>query len=252
MGVAGELYVAGTGLARGYLGRPGLTAERFVADPYGAGAGGADVPHGGPGALARGGRAGVPGPGDQQVKIRGFRIEPGEIEAVLRTHERVQDALVTAQGRGSEKQLLGYVIQPPPGGGGEARAAHIAHWQQLYDSTVYARDREGSDDFDIVGWNSSYTGAPIAAEEMRIWVEETVARLRALQPRQVLEIGCGTGLLLTRLAGACESYLGLDFSEVVLTRLGDTWRVGRSWGTWCCARGWRMSCRFWGRTVWTW
>ena len=55
---------------------------------------------------------------------------------------------------------------------------------------------------------------------MRLWVEETVAHLRALQPNRVLEIGCGTGLLLTRLAVGCESYLGLDFSAQVLAQLG--------------------------------
>ena len=77
------MYVGGDGLARGYLGRPGLTADRFVADPFGA-PGAAAVPHRRPGALARRtatleylGRA------DHQVKIRGFRIELGEIEAAL-------------------------------------------------------------------------------------------------------------------------------------------------------------------------
>src|SRR5262245_833917 len=73
----------------------------------------------------------------------------------------------------------------------------------------------------FVGWDSSYTGEMIVAEEMRIWLEETVARLRLLKPRRVLDIGCGTGLLLSRLAGECESYQGVDFSAEVLSSLNS-------------------------------
>ena len=70
--------------------------------------------------------------------------------------------------------------------------------------------------FDTQGWNSSYTGRPIPAVEMREWVERTVERILALRPRRVLEIGCGTGLLLFRVAPHCELYRATDFSRGVL------------------------------------
>src|SRR3954462_15541932 len=70
----------------------------------------------------------------------------------------------------------------------------------------------------VKGWDSTYTGQPIPAEEMREWVEGTVERLLALEHRRVLEVGCDSGLLLFRVAPHAERYRGVDFSPVALAR----------------------------------
>ncbi|MFB6392425.1 amino acid adenylation domain-containing protein [Polymorphospora lycopeni] len=116
-GVVGEIYIGGAGLGQGYAGAPGLTADRFVPDPFTAG--GRLYRSGDLGRWLPNGRIEPLGRVDRQVKVRGFRVETAEVEAVLRGHPEVVDAVVTTSTGPDGARLVGYVVtgatEPPAG-----------------------------------------------------------------------------------------------------------------------------------------
>lgn len=234
VGVSGELYIGGDGLARGYLRRPDLTSERFVPHPWSTEPGARLYKTGD---LARQRPDGVIeflGRRDQQVKIRGFRVELGEIETILNQHPAVRESVALLRddtfndgsGETGQKRLIAYVVPDVAALQAQSQAMaaeeplssqHVNHWQMIFDEHIYGQAQTPQDPtFHIAGWNSSVSGLPFSAQEMHIWLDDTIATIRSLHPRRVLEIGCGTGLLLFRIAPLCERYHGTDISRTSL------------------------------------
>ncbi|TMC16603.1 MAG: amino acid adenylation domain-containing protein, partial [Chloroflexi bacterium] len=211
IGVTAELYIGGVGLARGYARRPDLTAEKFIPDPFVA------AQFIAPGAQCLGRM-------DLQVKVRGYRIELGEIEAVLRQQSAVREAVVITREDEQSTHLVAYLV--PDLANAEASnqdlLAHLAqerlaYWQRVYEETYEQESLQQDATYNFASWNSSYTGQPMPVEQMQSWLTDTLALIKTYHPQHLLEIGCGTGLLLWRLAPLCQHYYGTDFSASALS-----------------------------------
>ncbi|MCX5205673.1 amino acid adenylation domain-containing protein [Streptomyces sp. NBC_00237] len=196
-GETGEVCVAGAGLAQGYAADTELTASRFVALPsdgrrrmYRTGDLGRFDGHG---------RLELLGRKDAQVKVRGFRVEPEGVGRVLQDMPGVRDATVGVH----EGRLVAHVV-PRWDEQSAARQLHET-WDELFSSLDFRDER--------AGWTSSYTGAQLPDAEMDEWIDATVRLATETgRPSSLLDLGCGSGMILTRLAGTAARVVGVDVS----------------------------------------
>ncbi len=229
IGVSGELFLGGAGLARGYLGRPELTAKRFVPEPFG-GFGGSRLYHTGDRARWRSdGALELLGRMDHQVKVRGFRIELGEIEAVLAGHPAVREAAVTAPATpadaSGDRRLVAYVSATEGGGPLDAAALGVylgsrlpsfmvpSMWVEL---AALPRTRTGKVDRQALpvpgemATGAAYEAPRTATEEMLagIW-GDLLRRERVGAHDNFFALG-GHSLLATRVVSRLRDRLGVE------------------------------------------
>ncbi|AFZ01580.1 non-ribosomal peptide synthetase [Calothrix sp. PCC 6303] len=219
IGIPGEIYIGGINLAQGYLNRPELTNEKFILNPFETLKSTCLYKTGDIARYLADGNLEFIGRSDYQVKIRGFRIELGEIESVLQQHPSVQDTVViTREDLTNDKKIVAYVVPKSPNNH-HFETEYISDLEILYDQFYSWQFSEQDPSINLRVWTSRYTNQPLPAAEIIECVENTVERILALQPQHVLEIGCGTGLILSRVAPHCQHYCGVDISATALEYL---------------------------------
>ena len=236
-GQPGEIYIGGWGVARGYLNRTELDRAKFISDFNNQECGTKLYRTGDLAKRRPDGNLEFIGRVDHQVKIRGHRVELGEVETAITKHPQIASAaVITHRDQSHSQQLVGYVIpkanpvnDPKPkkitaqatknDGVTSHNQAVVNHWKALWDDAYRLGENPSDPTFDFSGYRDTYTGDLLPAHAIEEWTERTVERILALQPRRVLEVGCGKGLLLFRTAPQCDRYVGIDVSPAAITHL---------------------------------
>ena len=214
LGINGELYISGDGLAREYLNQPELTGEKFIKNPF------KDDPNS---RLYKTGDLVKYLPDgsiefirriDNQVKVRGFRVELSEIELNLLNHENVEIGIARVLKNNSTKtnEIAAYIkFNTNRVDKDSINEKRVEDWVSLYDNIYSKIEDKKTNEF--IGWNSSFTGLPIGKIEMSEWLKSTIDLIKQFNPYTILEIGSGTGLILFEMTKHFNKYYGLDNSK---------------------------------------
>ncbi|HLK96470.1 MAG TPA: amino acid adenylation domain-containing protein, partial [Hymenobacter sp.] len=229
VGAIGEIYLAGDGLARGYLNQPQLTAEKFVQGNLNTDSSTRLYKSGDLGRWLADGRIEYLGRVDEQVKIRGYRVELGEIESTINQLESVsENCVVVQENQFFDKTLVDFFVPDQTELARkevELSLKQIEHWELIYQKE-YSKNESHAKDFNITGWMDSFTNQAIPAVHMREWLADIARFILSRKPQNVLEIGCGTGLIYYQLAAQISKYIGADLSQACINELSSNTRQG--------------------------
>jgi len=222
IGVTGDIYIGGAGVGRGYLNLEAQTAAGFIPDGFSGVPGARLYRTGDLGRWLPDGTLLYTGRKDDQVKIRGYRIEPEEIAFALNELEMVAANCMVVKEDESGNKLVCYYVPDHKAVLAKEQALtlrQVANWQELYETEYAKTTTDTPAEFNLIGWNDSFTGEAIPEEQMREWLDDITAVLLSDKADKVFEIGCGTGLLYYQLAGSVKHYIGADLSEVSLNQI---------------------------------
>lgn len=211
----GELYLGGAGIAAGYIGNSEENKKFVNIEGKGRLYRTGDIVR-----FRKDGLLEFIGRKDHQVKIRGHRVELDGICKIAKKIIAAKDALALPIRKNNRLSID--LFLETDSGKTFSEDASVDSWKKIYNQLYSGVDisdfREA-----IVGWRSSKDNKRINEEDMREWVADTINKIKLLNPRQVLEIGCGTGLLAKDLIKISQSYTGCDFSEEIINRLSQTY-----------------------------
>lgn len=221
-GVTGQLYISGVGVARGYLNQLQLTNERFLPNMfqtenekqshinsklYKTG----DLVR-----MWQDGSIEYIERNDSQIKIRGYRIEPGEIEQIIMEYKDIANAVVKTHFNNITQQfslIAYYTIKNID------KSNLIKDWEDVYEKEYSKNLSVDNYKLNINLWVSSFTKQVIPRIEMEEWVNSTNARIKDISYGQVLEVGCGSGLILFNIIDSCKYYYATDFSKSAIAHI---------------------------------